>query len=318
MSLLTKDSRPGLAAPGTAPAAPRAGQRAPWLMVSPSLAVIGVVTLVPIVLLAFVSFTDYDQRSLFTGVFGWTGVDQYTQLFQDSAFWAATARTFLFTAALVVGSVLIGAFFAYLLTRLGTAVRTVFTVSLVLAWAMPTVASSVVWNWLFQPGYGVANWILTKLHVFGDLTNTDWANDKWLAFLVIWLLIVWQAVPFIALTLYAALTQIPGELTEAARIDGAGEWRTWWSITMPILKPTFLLVTILSVIWDFNVFNQIWLVSGGGPGDSTSTLGVYAYKTAFVGFHVGQGAAIALVTTALLAAVSWLYVRQLVRSGESL
>lgn len=287
-------------------------------MVSPSLVVIGVVTLVPIVLLAFVSFTDYDQRSLFTGVFGWTGVDQYTQLFQDSAFWSATARTFLFTAALVVGSVLIGAFFAYLLTRLGTAVRTVFTVSLVLAWAMPTVASSVVWNWLFQPGYGVANWILTKLHVFGDLTNTDWANDKWLAFLVIWLLIVWQAVPFIALTLYAALTQIPGELTEAARIDGAGEWRTWWSITMPILKPTFLLVTILSVIWDFNVFNQIWLVSGGGPGDSTSTLGVYAYKTAFVGFHVGQGAAIALVTTALLAAVSWLYVRQLVRSGESL
>jgi len=317
MSLLTEDRRPGLAAPGTAHR-PRRAPRAPWLMVAPSLTVIAVVTLAPIVLLAFVSFTTYDQRSLFTGIYDWAGIDQYTQLLQDSAFWAATVRTFLFTAALVAGSVVIGAFFAYLLTRLGTVVRTILTVSLVLAWAMPTVASSVVWNWLFQPGYGVANWLLTKLMIFGDLTDTNWSNDKWLAFVVIWLLIVWQAVPFIALTLYAALTQIPAEMTEAARIDGAGEWRTWWSITMPILKPTFLLVTILSVIWDFNVFNQIWLVSGGGPGDSTSTLGVYAYKTAFVGFHVGQGAAIALVTTVLLAAVSWMYVKQLVRSGESL
>ena len=114
----------------------------------------------------------------------------------------------------------------------GTLLRTVVTVVLVFAWAMPTVASSLVWKWLFQPGYGVVNWALTQVGLFGDMTDTDWANDPVLASLSIWLLIVWQAVPFIALTLYAALTQMPAELQEAARLDGAREWRMWWSVTL--------------------------------------------------------------------------------------
>lgn len=129
---------------------------------------------------------------------------------------------------------------------------------------------------------------------------------------------VWQAVPFIALTLYAALTQMPVELPEAARLDGAGEWRVWRSITLPFLRPTLLLVTIMSVIWDFNVFNQIWLVSAGGPDNATSTLGIFAYKTAFVSFRIGQGAALSVITTAILLGITAVYIRNLLRSGEDL
>jgi N,N'-diacetylchitobiose transport system permease protein len=189
---------------------------------------------------------------------------------------------------------------------------------LILAWAMPNVASSVVWNWLFQPGYGVINWLMTKLQIFGDMTNVNWAQDPVLAYVCIWLLIVWQAVPFIALTLYAAQTQVPVEYFEAARLDGASEWRIYWSVTMVFLRPTILLFTILSIIWDFNVFNQIWLVSQGGPGKATSTLGIWTYKEAFVGFHLGEGAAIAVVTTILLMLFTALYIRSLIRSGEDL
>ena len=192
------------------------------------------------------------------------------------------------------------------------------TVVLIFAWAMPNVASSLVWKWLFQPGYGVMNWFLTQTHLFGDMTNVDWSNNAFLAYLSIWLLIVWQAVPFIALTLYAAETQIPHELKEAARLDGASELTVYRTITLTFLKPTMLLVTILSVIWDYNVFNQIWLVSQGGPDNATSTLGVYTYKKAFVGFDLGQGAAISVVTTVILLILTVFDIRNLIRSGEDL
>ncbi|MFF3608322.1 carbohydrate ABC transporter permease [Streptomyces sp. NPDC002463] len=276
------------------------------------------VTVAPIVFLVYTSFTDYNQRSLFTGAYDAVGAAQYTALLSEREFWAALLRSALFTVAMVAGSIAVGVGVAQLMTRLADGLRTLVTVVMILAWAMPTVASSLVWKWLFQPGYGVVNWLLTQTHLFGDLTSTDWASRPVLASLSIWMLVVWQAVPFIALTLYAALTQMPMELQEAARLDGAGEWRLWWSITLPFLRPTLMLVTLMSVIWDFNVFNQIWLVSAGGPDSATTTLGIYAYKAAFVGFEVGQGAALSVVTTAILVAVTAFYIRGLLRSGEDL
>lgn len=291
---------------------------APLLLLSPSALVLGLVIFAPIVFLVLLSFTDYGQRSLFTGEFSNVGIAQYQAILADPAFWESFWRTIVFTAAMVAGSVVTGMGVSHLLTRLGTVLRYVVTVVLICAWAMPNVAASIVWKWLFQPGYGVVNWLLTQLGVFGDMTNVDWANDAGLAFTCIWLLIVWQAVPFIALTLYAAETQVPPEYAEAARLDGAGEWRIYREVTLVFIRPTLLLVTILSIIWDFNVFNQIWLVSGGGPDGATSTLGVFTFTTAFVGFDIARGSAIAVVTTALLVLLSALYIRNLVRSGEDL
>nr|WP_269328943.1 sugar ABC transporter permease [Kineosporia babensis] len=207
---------------------------------------------------------------------------------------------------------------SHLLTRVSTFWRYTTTVVLILAWAMPNVASTLVWNWLFQPGYGVLNWLLAQLRVFGDTTDLNWADDPMLAYTAIWLLIVWQAVPFIALTLNAAEQQVPPEYQEAARLDGAGEFTVYRVITLTFLRPTLLLVTILSVIWDYNVFNQIWLFSAGGPGEATSTLGVFTYRTAFIGFDIGQGAAISVVTTLILLGLTALYIRNLLKSGENL
>ncbi|SNY38763.1 carbohydrate ABC transporter permease [Paractinoplanes atraurantiacus] len=311
-------------APPAAPAPPASHQRrrrrdlAPLVLLSPAGLVLALVTLAPIGFLVFTSFTDYNQRSLFTGAYRSVGLDQYTDLLSSGAVWASLVRTVLFTAAMVAGSVLIGMGVSHLLTRLGRRWRYTVTVVLIVAWAMPNVASSLVWNWLFQPGYGVVNWGLDQLKIFGDTTNIDWTQDPTRAYAVIWLLIVWQAVPFIALTLNAAETQVPREYLEAARMDGATELTVYRIITLNHLRPTLLLVTILSVIWDYNVFNQIWLISRGGPGDATSTLGVYTYKTAFVGFQIGHGAAISVVTTLLLLGLTALYIRRLLKSGEDL
>ncbi|BCJ48481.1 sugar ABC transporter permease [Actinoplanes ianthinogenes] len=320
---VTTTVRDAAGAPPAASAPPGPGSRrrrtrAPLWLLSPAGLVLAVVTLAPIGFLLFTSFTDYNQRTLFTGTYHYVGIDQYTELLADSAFWMSLVRTVLFTAAMVAGSVLIGMGVSHLLTRLGRAMRYAVTVVLIVAWAMPNVASSLVWNWLFQPGYGVVNWFLDQLRVFGDTTDLNWAQDPARAYASIWLLIVWQAVPFIALTVNAAETQVPQEYKEAARLDGATELAVYRIVTLNHIRPTLLLVTILSVIWDYNVFNQIWLISRGGPGDATSTLGVYTYKTAFVGFHIGQGAAISVVTTLLLLGLTAVYIRRLLRSGEDL
>jgi N,N'-diacetylchitobiose transport system permease protein len=291
---------------------------APFWLLTPAGIVVIALILVPIVFLLVTSFTDFNQRSLFTGQVDWVGFAQYLKIFASGDFWWSLVRTVLFTAAMVAGSIFIGMAVSQLLTRLGSVMRYIVTLVLILAWAMPNVASSQVWKWLFQPGFGVVNWLLTQLHIFGNLNNTNWAADPDLAFACIWLLIVWQAVPFIALTLYAAQTQIGLEYLEAARLDGASEWRIYWSIMIPFLRPTLMLMTILSIIWDFNVFNQIWLITQGGPNDATNTLGVYTYKSAFVNFNVGGGAAIAIVTTILLMIFTAFYIRGLLRSGEEL
>jgi len=290
----------------------------PFWLLSPAGIIIVVLTIVPIGLLVVSSFTDFDQRSLFTGEFEWVGLQQYVTVFGDPAFWTSALLTVVFSAAMVAGTIVIGMAVAQLLAWVSGPMRHAITVVLILAWAMPNVASSVVWKWLFQPGYGVVNWMLTQLRVFGDMTSTNWGDVAGLAFLSIWMLIVWQAVPFVALTLYAAQTQVPADHLEAVRLDGAGEWRAYWTIVVPALRPTLLLVTILSVIWDFNVFNQIWLVTQGGPDNATTTLGIWTYRTAFVGFDIGEGAAISVVTTLLLIGLTALYVRNLVRTGDDL
>jgi N,N'-diacetylchitobiose transport system permease protein len=308
------------AVPSASRPRPRRRRRnlAPLYLLSPAGLVLAAVTLAPIGFLVFTSFTDYDQRTLFTGTYSGVGLAQYSETLASSAFRAALLRTVLFTAAMVAGSVLIGLAVSHLLTRLGRGWRYAVTVVLIVAWAMPNVASSLVWNWLFQPGYGVVNWLLDQVRVFGDTTDLNWAQDPALAYVSIWLLIVWQAVPFLALTLNAAETQVPRDYLEAARLDGAGEFAVYRLVTLNHLRPTLLLVSILSVIWDYNVFNQIWLVSRGGPGDATSTLGVFTYKTAFVGFHIGHGAAISVVTTVLLLGLTAVYIRSLLKSGEDL
>lgn len=293
----------------------RGHTRTPWLLLAPAAVVLLVLVIYPLVRLVVISFQNYGLRALFTGQVDFVGFSNYTDVLTDASFWPVILRTIVITGAMVFGTVVIGMALSQLLTRLGTVLRTLVSVVLVLAWAMPNVASSLVWQWMFQPFYGVVNWLITELRVFGDHTQDNWASSPWQAYVLVMTIVVWQAVPFVALTLYAAQSQIDPAYYEAGSLDGASASRIYRSITLPMLAPTLLLVTILSVIWDFNVFNQIWLLTKGGPGDATLTLGIWTFVKSFVSQSFGQGAAIAVISTAILGLLTSYYIRRLLRSG---
>jgi N,N'-diacetylchitobiose transport system permease protein len=172
-----------------------------------------------------------------------------------------------------------------------------------------------VFKWLFDEQYGVVNWAIT------GLTPLDWSQHSWFssqlsAFTVIILCVVWQAIPFIALTLYAGLTTIPDEVNEAARIDGAGAWRLFFSVTGPMLKPLYLILTSLSVIWDLKVFTQVYVITRGGPDRSTLLLNLYSYTQGFGVSRFGVASAIAVVSVLITLLLTAWYVRSMIRVGE--
>jgi len=288
----------------------------PYWLILPATVSLVVVLGYPIVRLVELSFQSYGLTQLFDHTTVWDGVTNYRVILSSGSFWSSVLRTFVFTASCVGLTMVLGMAFAHLFIRLGKRMRTLLSSGMILVWAMPPITAVLVWQWLFANQFGVVDWMLTKVGLT-SFANTDWfAQSPFSAFAIITLMIVWQAVPFVALSLYAGLVQIPGELYEAARVDGAGGWRTYRTITLPLLKPIVLLLLILSVIWDFNVFTQIWALTGGGPNGGTQTVGVWSYVEAFVGQSYGLGAAASVVTVFIVAAISFYYVKHLVSTSE--
>ena len=317
-------SRRRAVTPPARPPTPRPGARArrlrplvPYALLAPALLVLAAILGFPLYRLVSLSFQQYGLKELFAGRGTWIGLRNYQDILTDGFFWTVVARTVLFAAVCVGLTMGLGTLVALLLRNLGRPMRVLVTAGLVAAWAMPTLTAVSIWQWLFDFEFGLVNWLLTRLG-FGDLTQHDWTTTPASAFTLVWLLVVWQSVPFAALTLHAGLSQIPRSYYEAAALDGARPWRVHRTITFPFLQPILGLVTILSVIWDFTVFNQIWILTQGGPNDGTTTLGIWTFTRAFSRNDFGQGAAIAVVSVALLVAMTAVYVRRLVRSGEDL
>ncbi|MCI2417002.1 sugar ABC transporter permease [Saccharopolyspora sp. K220] len=289
----------------------------PWAMIAPAVLVILVVLGYPLVRLAILSFQDFGSRSLFTGEADFAGLENFTRALGDSEFWEVLGRTVVFTVVCVTALMVLGFLIAHLLLGVSPWVRVVTTACLVLVWAMPMVAATLVWQWMYQPLYGVANWLLTQLRVLGDLSAHNWLANPTEALGLIVLLVVWKGLPFIALTMFAALGQIPESLYEAARLDGAGTFATFRRITIPIMRPVLAVLAILEVIWSVNSFTPIWVLTQGGPSGQTTTLGVYAYLTAFNANDYGAGAAIAVLTVILLAVFAAVYVKKVAAQGET-
>ncbi|SDN40577.1 carbohydrate ABC transporter membrane protein 1, CUT1 family [Actinacidiphila guanduensis] len=288
----------------------------PWAMIAPAAAALILIQGYPLARLLVLSTQNFGPRSLFTGQADFVGADNFTALFGDPDFRAVLLRTLVFTVVCVALLMVLGFLLSHLLTGVSPWARVVTTVSLVLVWAMPMVAATLVWQWMYQPQYGVANWLLTKLRVFGDLTAYDWFSHPDQALGLVILLTVWKGLPFVALTLFAARGQIPEPLYEAARLDGAGTLQTFRHITVPILRPVLGILTLLEVIWSVNSFTPIWVLTQGGPDGRTTTLGVYAYVTAFSRNDYGSGASVAVVTVLILAVLSIAYVRRLADQGD--
>jgi N,N'-diacetylchitobiose transport system permease protein len=299
----------------TVGAARRRGRAAPYLLVLPSLLVILAVLGYPMFRLVVLSFQSYKLPELLGNrPSTWVGLGNYQQILRDSFFWTVVFRSVVFTAANVGLTIGLGLAVALLLRWLGPKMRLTLNAVLVLVWSMPALVSIALWQWMVDYEFGVLNWLLSRLGLPFD--NHNWFENPVQGFAVITALVVWGAVPFVAISLYAGLTQVPRELEDAARVDGASSFQVLRSITLPFLRPLLVILTSLSVIWDFTVFQQVWVMLDGRPGRDYYLIGVYSFVESFGANNYGRGAAIAVVMVLLLLVVTAFYIRQMLRIGE--
>jgi N,N'-diacetylchitobiose transport system permease protein len=188
-------------------------------------------------------------------------------------------------------------------------------VAMMFVWAMPQLVQAQSFRWMTDADFGVVNYLIDKLPGV-SFQGHSWFLSPTQGWIVITTLVVWAGIPFLAITLNAGLTQVPKELIEAATVDGATAWQTLRSITLPILKPLIIIVTTLSVIWNFGLFTQPWVLRDSKPEDSYQTLATYAYTQAFGQSRYSLGSAISVITVLLLLGVMALYIRQMFKIGE--
>ncbi|WP_221353671.1 carbohydrate ABC transporter permease [Streptomyces beigongshangae] len=304
------------AGPGPRPAPQDRGHGIwPYVLIAP--AVLGTLYLLvyPLGRAVVISLQDFGLRQLVLGDARFVGFDNYRTLLGDSRFWEVVRRTFLFMAVDVVLIMVLSTLVALMIERLGRFGRTAVLSALVLTWAMPVIAATTVFRWLFHSEFGIVNAVLTDLG-FTSFERYAWFAHGPAAFAILIALVVWQSVPFAAITLYSALTTVPVELYESARLDGASGPRIFRSVTFPVVRPMFLLVFSLEVIWTFKAFVQIWVMTNGGPGDATTILPVYAVQTALSSQRYDLGSAASMVTVVLMSGVLVLYFRQMFRQED--
>jgi N,N'-diacetylchitobiose transport system permease protein len=293
-----------------------AGRSVPYLLVLPVVAVLGAILGYPIYSLVRLSLQKYGLFELLQHHGVYVGLHNFGSVLHDAIFWHTLVRTVVFTAANVGLTMVLGTLIALLLVRLSTWVRLLVTGGLVLVWAMPPVVAVQVWSWITNNENGVLNYVLTELHV-GNYFQHNWYETPFWQLAMVTTLIVWGALPFVAITVYAALSQVPHELVEAAEIDGARSWRVFKDVTMPVIRPVLLILTSLSILWDFGVFTQPYLLIG--PGHITSAnylMGLYVYEKGYALTDFGRGAAISILMLVIVAALSVVYVRRMLKVGQ--
>jgi N,N'-diacetylchitobiose transport system permease protein len=288
----------------------------PYGLVLPVVVVIAVILGYPLYWLLKLSTEKYGLFELIRHQGTSVGLDNYRSVLHDEIFWRTLLRTVVFTAVNVGLTIVFGMLIALLLVRLSTWVRVLLTSGLVLVWSMPVVVAVQVWYWMTNYENGVVNYVLSHIGI-GDYEQHDWYATTFSQLSMVTLLIVWGALPFVVITLYAGLAQVPRDLLEAAEVDGARPWRVFRDITLPILKPILLILISLSIIWDFGVFTQPYLLIGQSkiqPGNYL--MSIYLFEEGYFKSDFGRGAAISVLMLLIVAALSVVYVRRMVRIGD--
>jgi N,N'-diacetylchitobiose transport system permease protein len=294
---------------------------APYLLLIPSLVLIAGLVIWPTIQIGVYSFqnvglpqVDGAEPTL------WIGFSNYSSILHDSEFWLSLRLSLISAAIMVPATLIVGTLVGLLLSKLGSRMRAFVSTVAALAWATPPVSASVIFIWLADPGGGVLDWSLSKLPSWlgggSHWIGYSWTNEARPAYALIIALVVWSSFPFIAISVLAGLRTIPAELHESARVDGAGPWRIFWRVTYPVLKPLFLVLLLLSIIWDFGIFTQVYLVIGGLLNRDEFNLGAYEYSRAFTqppAYSIGS--ALAFILTIILLIITIGYVRASVKQG---
>ncbi len=277
-------------------------RRQAYAMVSPSLVALLVVAAYPLLAAVFLSLHRFllifrDQRFI--------GLANYRFLLEDGRFWVALGNTAYFSAVAVGVELLLGLGLALLLDR-PLPGRGLLRAAVLVPWAVPTVVSARLWAWLFNPEYGLLPSLLP-----GD---ANWLGTPGLAMHAAIAVDVWKTTPFVALLLLAGLQAVPRDVLQAARVDGATAWQRFVYVTLPLLRPAMAVTVLFRALDAFRVFDAVYVLTEGGPANTTETLSIYAYKTLMRSGDFGYGSTLAVATFVCVALGSAVYLRLMGRS----
>jgi multiple sugar transport system permease protein len=278
--------------------------RANLIFIAPAMLILVGVTLYPVL---YVSWLSLHHRVLIFDVYAFVGLENYRFLLKDWRFWNALSNTAYFTGVSVFLELFLGLGIAVLLDRAFKGKGLMCSIVLI-PWAIPTVVSAKMWEWMYNPDFGVFNYMLGA--------SVNWLGSPFLALNAAVFMDVWKTTPFVALLLLAGLQSIPRELYQAAKIDGASNWTIFRRVSLPLLKPVLLVVLIFRTLDAFRIFDAIYVLTGGGPANTTETVSIYAYKVLFQTLQFGYGSAIAVAVFLCVGIITIAYVRLLQREAS--
>ncbi len=271
------------------------------IYVLPAIIILSLVTIYPLI---YVFYLSLHRNMPIFGISKFVALKNYMFLLKDERFWNALKNTIYFTGISVMAELLLGLMIAIFLNRPFRGKGIVRAIVLI-PWAIPTVVSAKMWEWIYNPDFGILNYILRE--------NINWLGSPFWAINAAIFMDIWKTTPFAVLLFMAGLKLIPRELYQAAKVDGASDIQIFINITLPLLKPIVLVVLLFRTLDAFRVFDAIYVLTGGGPGNSTETLSIYAYKTLFQTLQFGYGSALSVVVFLCIGIISLFYVRMLLK-----
>jgi ABC-type sugar transport system permease subunit len=242
------------------------------------------------------------------GIGRWAGFANYTSIFTDATFLPSIIRTVGFTAVSVVLELLLGLAMALVLNR-PFAGRGLVRAAIIIPWAVPTVVSATAWKSMFDPQSGFGDYLLGVLHLPG--AGTVWPAGTWTAWTAVLVADGWKNVPFVTILLLAGLQAIPSDLYEAARVDGASAWQAFRWITLPLLRPALMVTLVFRTLQAFLIFDVIYIMTSGGPGNSTETVSFLDWQAFMVDSNFGYGGAVSVVMVVFALLIAAVYARTL-------
>jgi multiple sugar transport system permease protein len=281
----------------------------PYGFLLPALLVTALVILFPVLQTAWYSLHEYVLYD--PDNFRFVGLRNFAAALSDEVFWIALLNSAIWVAGIVSLQLLLGLGAALLLNQ-SFWWRGMARALVIIPWALPSVIIGLMWTWIYDFNLGVFNDILLRIGLIS--TPHPWLAQPSTALACIMLALVWQGFPFFTVTILAGLQTVPGELYEAAEIDGANAWRQFVHVTLPSIAGIVATAVLLRIIWVANSLDVILVMTGGGPGYATHTLPLYAFLRAYTGMEFGYAASLSLMLTGILLGIVWLYVRR--QAGE--
>ena len=265
-----------------------------WMFTAPALIIVGLITIFPIIYSVVISLSNATVSGNGISLNGFTTAN-YSLVLKNSTWHYALGFTIIYTLITVVVELVFGTMIALVLERL-TAGRGAMMALLLIPWSMITVINAELWGYIYQGTYGVADAILNAV----GLGSPNILGQNTSAIIGLMIADIWKTTPFVAIIVLAGLVMLPGDIYEAAEVDGSSGWSTFWRITVPLLRPTLALAVLFRVLQAFGLFDLPYVLTNGGPGTATTSLAILGYNAIFKNLSYGPGAAVATTTAALV------------------